>query len=62
MSIRTREGPRESAELERLRRKSRQAWDMAGLARQDGDTKDEARRTAEAREWDRQIGELVRMK
>lgn len=33
---------------ENLRRKCNQAWDMAGLARQDGDKKDEARWTAEA--------------
>jgi hypothetical protein len=41
--------------LERLRRKADQAWDMAGLARQDGDTKDEARRTKEARAYDAEI-------
>lgn len=32
-----------------LKRKENRAWEMAGLARQDGDTKDEARWTAEAR-------------
>jgi hypothetical protein len=31
-----------------LKRKEDQAWEMAGLARQDGDTKDEQRWTAEA--------------
>lgn len=41
--------------IEWLRRKANQAWDMAGLARQDGDTRDEARRTAEARAYDAEI-------
>lgn len=40
-----------------LRRKADQAWELAGLAIQDGDTKDEARWTAEAREFERQIRE-----
>jgi hypothetical protein len=33
------------------RRKEDQAWEMAGLARQDGDKKDEERYTNEAREF-----------
>ena len=44
--------------LDRYRRKRDQAWEMAGLARQDGDKKDEARWIAEAREYERLIGEL----
>lgn len=48
-----------SDELERLRRKRDQAWEMAGLARQDGDKDDEKRRTDEAREYQRQIAEYL---
>ena len=48
--------------VDRLRRKSSQAWDMAGLARQDGDMADCERRTKEAREWDRQLVEYLRGK
>ena len=44
--------------LETLRRKANQAWEMAGFARQDNDKVDEARRTADAREYDRLIGVL----
>lgn len=46
--------------IEVLRRKRDQAWEMAGLARQDGDTTDEVRQTAIAREYQRQIGEAIR--
>lgn len=35
----------------KLRRKEHQAWEMAGLARQDGDAKDEARHTEAARRY-----------
>jgi hypothetical protein len=42
-------------ELDRLRRKRDQAWELAGLARQDDDKADELRRTEEARELQRQI-------
>lgn len=49
-------------DLERCRRKSKQAWDMAGLARQDNDIADMERRTKEAREWDARIGQLLRSK
>lgn len=45
--------------VDRLRRKSSQAWDLAGLARQDGDTVDEANQTAAAREYDRQLSEYL---
>jgi hypothetical protein len=34
------------------KRKANQAWELAGCARQDGDTKDEQRWTAEARVWE----------
>ena len=40
-------------ELNRLRRKADQAWELAGCARQDGDKADEARWTAEALEYTR---------
>jgi hypothetical protein len=43
--------------VEKLRRKADQAWDMAGLARQDRDKADEQRRTAEARDLERRIRE-----
>jgi len=41
----------------RLRRKADQHWDMAGLARQDGDKADEARHTKLARDYEAQIRE-----
>ena len=43
---------RESARQRHLR-KANQHWDMAGLARQDGDKADEKRQTDLAREHDR---------
>ena len=46
--------------LEKLRRKRDQAWDMAGLARTDGDTKDEARHTEDARSCQRVISERMK--
>lgn len=46
--------------LEQLRRKADQAWEMAGLARQDGDKEDEARHTAKARMYDSAVSERVR--
>ena len=48
-------------ERARLRRKADQEWDMAGLARQDGDIPDSIRHTEKAREYERQLGELVRV-
>lgn len=42
---------------EKLRRKADQAWDMAGLARQDRDTVDEKRRTDEARLYEAELRE-----
>lgn len=47
-------------EWRRLLRKADQHWDMAGLARQDGDVKDEQRHTAEARRLTALAGELKR--
>lgn len=43
---------------ERCTRKARQAWEMAGLARMDGDSADEKRYTEEARAWDERAKEL----
>lgn len=51
--------PRGTPELERMRRKRDQAWELAGYARQDGDTKDEQRWTAEAQEWEHKIREVT---
>lgn len=45
--------------VDRLRRKSRQEWDMAGLARQDGDTKAEAAHTEKARAFDQELKEYL---
>jgi hypothetical protein len=47
-------------EIQRLRMKADQEWDMAGLARRDGDRADEIRHTEKAREYERLIGELMR--
>jgi hypothetical protein len=48
------------AAIERLRRKRDQHWEMAGLARQDGDTVDAARHTAKAREYEKRIGKYLK--
>ena len=37
---------------ENCRRKADQHWEMAGLARQDGDGNDAARHTKEAQKWE----------
>jgi hypothetical protein len=42
---------------ERLRRKANQEWEMAGLARQDGDTKAATQHTLSARWYERQLSE-----
>lgn len=47
-----------SSEIARLRRRADQHWEMAGLARQDGDHADEIRYTAKARELEKQLSEL----
>jgi hypothetical protein len=46
-------------ELDRLRRKRDQAWEMAGLARQDGDMADAQRQTEAARQYTEQIQQLL---
>jgi hypothetical protein len=46
--------------LDTLRRKRDQEWELAGLARQDGDKADEARHTDKAREYAAEIGRRVR--
>lgn len=43
--------------LNDLRRKADQAWEMAGLARQDGDKADEERWTRTAQDYEQQIKE-----
>lgn len=45
-------------ELQRLRRKANQEWELAGCARKDGDSADELKHTEKARDYDRQIKEL----
>jgi hypothetical protein len=44
-----------SQELERLRRKRDQAYELAGLAREDGDKIDELRWLKEAKEYEAKI-------
>jgi hypothetical protein len=41
-------------------RKANQEWEMAGLARQDGDYKDAEKRTEAAREWERKARRIAR--
>lgn len=45
--------------LENLRRKRDQAWDLAGLARQDGDMTDCLRWTTKAKDLQREIKERL---
>ena len=59
MAIRNAEPRSDNLHIERLRRKRDQAWEMAGLARQDGDSADQKRWTDEAREYQRQLAELA---
>lgn len=59
MAIRNAEPRSNDPVLERLRRKRDQAWDMAGLARQDGDMVDAAKQTAAAKDYQRQINEYA---
>lgn len=40
------------------RRKADQAWEMAGLARQDGDVAEEKRQTAQARAYEQLAREV----
>lgn len=46
----------------RFARKADQEWELAGLARQDGDTADEKRHTDAARDYERQAREFERAK
>jgi hypothetical protein len=46
-------------QIQRLRRKADQEWDMAGLARQDGDTTAAQRHTENARSFERQLRDLL---
>jgi hypothetical protein len=46
--------------IEKLQRKEDQAWEMAGLARQDGDKVDEKRHTDEARQFAAEINARIR--
>ncbi len=57
MALRNKGYPSGDAMRDRLRRKADQEWDMAGLARQDGDHADAAKHTAAAREYERQLRE-----
>lgn len=59
MTIRDRGYPSGDATADRLRRKANQEWDMAGLARQDGDLKDAERHTNLARDYERQLREYL---
>ncbi len=45
---------------EKCRMKANQEWEMAGLARQDGDKADCARHTEKAREWDAKAQEALK--
>lgn len=45
--------------IERIRRKRDQAWDMSSLARQDGDHEDCSRRTQEAIAWSTRLSEIL---
>lgn len=49
--------PPRNPEAERFLRKADQEWDLAGLARQDGDVADEQRHTEKAREFTRMAHE-----
>lgn len=46
-------------DVERLRRKARQHWESAGLARQDGDRAEEKRHTDEARRYEYLVREAM---
>ncbi len=59
MAIRDRRPAGANADYDRYRRKSNQEWDMAGLARQDGDAKAAEKHTAAAREYDRLAREAL---
>jgi len=50
---------RDNAEYQRLMRKANQHWEMAGLARQDGDTMDAKNHMDQAREYERRAKEAL---
>lgn len=58
MAIRTRR-PGEKWPPSRNQRKADQHWDIAGLARKDGDKKEEERNTNLAREYQKKAAEEV---
>lgn len=61
MAIRNKPTPADhDPEYRRLRRKADQEWEMAGLARQDRDSRAEAQHTAQAREYNRQAAARYR--
>ena len=45
---------------DRYKRKAKQAWDMAGYARADGDTQDEQHQTNEARRYEKLAADLLK--
>ncbi len=52
--IKDKRHPNANPESDRLRMKANREWDMAGLARQDGDMKASEAHTAKAREYEQQ--------
>jgi hypothetical protein len=59
MTIRDRRPENATPEYDRYRRKSNQEWDLAGLARQDGDMEASNKHTEQAREYDRLARECL---
>lgn len=55
MALKNKGYPSGDPQRDRLRRKADQEWDMAGLARQDGDARAAERHTAAARDYERQL-------
>ena len=45
----------EDMSYDQLQRKADQAWEMASLARQDGDRKDAEHRTKEAQQYEQEL-------
>lgn len=60
MSIKNAEPVSDNPELERLRRKRDQEWELAGCARMDGDMKAMTQHNNAARDYQRQIAEIRR--
>lgn len=60
MTYRNKEPVTDDAQLERLKRKRDQEWEMAGLARQDRDEAAAKKHTENARDYSRQIAEYLR--